>query len=404
MKVLLITSSAPFGKGESFVITEANAIASLGHNVILLPTLIRKGNANNFKLLDNIKLLAKPVISLRFFFDFILFFINNPRSTINLFRLVTDKDFKNSFKNYLVIPKSIWLAKYIRENPVDHIHAHWLTASSTLAMLVSLLTNIAWSVTAHRGDIVADNILEKKFETASFVRFISKSGKELANSRAELKDNKAKVLHLGIDIEGLNCIEPVVKIKSADKFNIICPANLIDVKGHDFLIDSIFGMQFRNKVKFFIVGDGYLRKRLEDKVNQLGLKKIIEFCGHIPHSELLSWYKSGEIHAVVLPSLDLGNSVHEGIPVSLMEAMAFNIPVLSTRTGGIPELLEHNSQQYGFLVDAGNVNQLSKKLDELIQYPDRNKKLAESGYQKIMKDFNQLSSVLELIKLITNAS
>lgn len=400
MKLLLITSSAPFGKGESFVINEANAMASLGNNVVLVPTLLRKGSPNNFKLQKNVILLAKPIITFNLFTDFLFFSMNNPKYCYKLFCLASDKNIITSLKNYLVIPKSVWLAKYVEENYIDHIHAHWLTTSSTLAMLVAELTNIEWSVTAHRGDIVANNILEKKFEKAKFIRFISRSGKKLALERAKISDNKAKIIHMGVDTKQLTSILPSAKIKSTGLFNIICPANLLPVKGHDFLIDSISQMQLVNKIKLFIVGDGELRQTLEDKVKNLGLEKSIIFCGHIPHSELLSWYKTGDIKAVVLPSLDLGNGLHEGIPVSLMEAMAFNIPIISTRTGGIPELLEESDKKYGELIEANNTNELSRLLDNFVHSPEKNRKMVTLGYQRIMSKFNQIKSVSELLELM----
>lgn len=403
MKLLFITSSAPFGKGESFVITEVNAIAKLGHSVILVPTLIRKGNPNNFELHENINLLAKPLITFIMFFNFLVFFISRPICCFKLFYMVSDRQIVNSFKNYLVIPKSIWLAKYLKKNPVDHIHVHWLTASSTLAMLVGTLVNVKWSATAHRGDIVANNILEIKFKSASFIRFISKSGKDLATSRANILEDKAKILHLGVDLENLVSINSMVKMDSSGLFSIVCPANLIAIKGHDFLINSISKMKFLNEVRVFFVGEGALRPVLENKVKKLGLEKSIVFCGHIPHSELLGWYKSGEVNAVVLPSLDLGKGVHEGIPVSLMEAMAFNIPVISTRTGGIPELLEEDSQKYGGLVEPYNTKELSKLLDDLLQYPEKSQKLVKLGYERVNTDFNQISSISELLKLIKHA-
>lgn len=400
MKLLLITSSAPFGKGESFVINEANAIASLGNNVFLAPTLIRKGNPNNFKLQKNVILLAKPIITFKLFTDFLSFSIKNPLCFYRLLYLSSDKNIINSLKNYLVIPKSVWLAKYVKENSIEHIHAHWLTTPSTLAMLIAEITNVEWSATAHRGDIVANNILKKKFKKAKFIRFISKSGKNLALKRAEIFDNNAKVIHMGVDIEKLTSVFPSAKISSIGSFNIICPANLLPVKGHSFLIDSISKMQYVKKIKLFIVGDGELRKNLEDKVKNLGLEKTIIFCGHIAHSELLSWYKTGDIKAVVLPSLDLGNGLHEGIPVSLMEAMAFNIPTISTRTGGIPELLEENDEKYGELVEANNLNELSQLLDDFVDCPEKNRKLATLGHQRIISKFNQTKSISELLELM----
>lgn len=333
MRLLFLTSSAPFGKSESFVISEANAIAKLGHEVILVPTLIRKGKPNNFQLHNNIRVLAEPLLSFKFLSPLLCFIVFDFKLMVKLFLLIRDRNILNSLKNFVVIPKSIWLSNYIKKNPVDHIHAHWLTTPSTLAMLVGEITGIPWSVTGHRGDIVANNSLRNKYEKAKFIRFISESGKRLAASRVEVLEQKTFVLHLGINLDENNSVECLTPQKHSGSFNIVCPANLIPVKGHQFLIDSVLLMKHKNHIKLFIVGDGELRQELEDRVKALNLQSSIVFFGHVAHSELLSWYRTGEINAVVLPSLDLGNGLHEGIPVSLMEAMAFKIPIISTRTG-----------------------------------------------------------------------
>lgn len=399
MRLLLITSSAPTGKGESFVVSEANAIASLGHDVILIPTLIRKGSPNKFKLHNNIRLIARPLITLGFFLEFVRFFLLRPRLVFNLFALSNDRNILNTLKNYSVIPKAIWLSGVIKNNTIEHIHAHWLTTPSTLAMLVGHLTGVAWSVTAHRGDIVANNALKAKFDKAAFIRFISKNGTVLAASKEKLPVGKIKILHMGVDLDSIGHIKPLEIRKDTKFFNIVCPANLIPVKGHDFLIDSVCRMSFVKKVKLFIVGDGELRRILETKVRTLGLEDIIVFCGHVSNQFLLSWYKTGEVNAVVLPSLDLGNGLHEGVPVSLMEAMAFSIPVISTRTGGIPELLEENGEQYGRLIEAGNESELARVLDEFVQFPEKNRLVAKRGHQRVLNQFNQQVSINELLKL-----
>ena len=402
MKILFITSSAPFGVGESFVVSEANAIASLGHKVILVPTLIRKNSPNNFKLEESIKLLAEPLISLKIFFTSLLFFAFNIKKGFYLFDLVTDRNLVNTLKNYLIIPKAVWLANHIKLTPVDHIHAHWLTTSATLAMLVSGLTGISWSATAHRGDIVANNLLQEKFIRAGFIRFISKSGKVLASERIHNLEYNAKIIYLGINLENVSSPNPDLRTFSPNYFHFVCPANLVPVKGHDVLIESISKMKFKNKIKLSIVGEGKLRNKLELKVKQLGLGENIKFLGHIPHSKLLDWYKMGNVDAVILPSLDLGNGNHEGIPVSLMEAMAFSIPVISTRTGGIPELLEDDYEQFGYLVDANDSNQLTMMLDSLVKNPESITKIAKLGYQRVMGDFNQSKTLDQLITLIKN--
>lgn len=398
MNILIVSSSAPYGKGESFVISETNALSKHVESLIMVPTLIRKSSPNVNSLDKDVILISKPLISFYFLYKLGLFAYHEPKKLLKILRLVTDKSIKNTAKNYLIIPKAIWLANFLKNNPVEHIHAHWLTTPSTLALVISELTNIPWSATAHRGDIVMNNLLQVKFEKCSFVRFISKSGIKLANERTNGCNDKFELMHLGIDIKSTNRRKP--SISSAKKFHFLCPANLIPVKGHSFMLKAISKMRNRDQIILSIVGNGPLKNDLIRETKNLGLSNNVIFKGHIPHNELMQLYSSSDVHCVILPSLDLGNGVHEGIPVSLMEAMAYNIPVVSTFTGGIPELLIHDDQQYGVLVNPNDVDSLTNTLDDITDNYAKYLSLAEKAYQRVDASFNQNKIIPSFIKKI----
>jgi len=122
---------------------------------------------------------------------------------------------------------------------------------------------------------------------------------------------------------------------------------------------------------------------------------VITLPGAIPHSELLNRYRNGEVDIMVLPSIDLGKGHHEGIPVSLMEAMAHCIPVISTATGGIPELL---SGYAGVLVTPGDSNSLAKELQRLIENKKHRTALGDSGRRRIEQSFSSESVTKELVQ------
>lgn len=404
MKLAVISSSAPFGKGESFVINEANAMAAVGHEVLLIPTQLRKGNPNRFDLHDQVRLYAQASASWRIISSFLLFALKSSRRLFLLIKMVSDKSIENSLKNYLVLPKAIWLSGQIKKQDIAHIHAHWLTTSATLAMVTSHLTGIPWSCTAHRGDIVADNILRKKFASAVFIRFISDSGVKLAKDLTKIPEDKIQVLHLGVALPEFDKDNERSEKHEFDRpFSIVCPANLIPVKGHNCLIEAVAKMQFSKQVQLLLAGEGQLRKKLEAKVKTLGVQKHVHFKGHVPHSELLSWYRNRSVDLVVLPSLDLGEGLHEGIPVSLMEAMSFGIPVISTRTGGIPELLEDKlrHRQFGVMVDAGDSEVLAAEMDKMVESFTVRKKWAKRGIIRIQEAFNQQKTIKALLELIS---
>lgn len=404
MKLAVISSSAPFGKGESFVVNEVNAIAVQGQPVILIPTQLRRGSPNHFDLNRDVKLLALASLSFKVLGGFCLFGIQSPKRLVRLTKLIRDnKSFLNSLKNFLVLPKAIWLSRYLTLHSVEHIHAHWLTTSATLALVCSELTGIPWSCTAHRGDIVANNLLDIKFRSATFVRFISESGLKLARARAEISTEKSHVLHIGVsipDLQSNNNGDSVTPLEN--EFTVVCPANLIPVKGHRTLIDALAEMQLGKHVKLIFAGDGELRQKLESQVKMLGLESHVSFKGHVAHSELISWYENKLVDLVVLPSLDLGNGLHEGIPVSLMEAMSYGIPVISTRTGGIPELLEDTAHnlKFGCIVDAGDSQSLATEMDKMVESIAYREKWQKLGRARVKETFNNDKTISALLKLI----
>ncbi|WP_297812643.1 glycosyltransferase [uncultured Methylophaga sp.] len=405
MRLAVISSSAPYGKGESFVITEANALSEEAVDVLLIPTQLRPGNPNRFQLHERVSLLAQPSLSLSVVSAFFSLLIQSPAKVLSLFKLVTDTNIWNTVKNYLVLPKAIWLSKQLKQRNIEHIYAHWMTTSATLAMVISRLTGIPWSCTAHRGDIVTNNLLELKCQDASFVRFISISGVELARARAKLNDSKVKILHMGVSVPPVT-EQPKPSLVGASRslFTILCPANLIPVKGHKYLIEAMSKMKRAEKVRLLLAGDGELREKLETQATKLGVAEKISFLGHVPHNNLITMYENKEVDLVVLPSLDLGNGIHEGIPVSLMEAMSHQVPVISTRTGGIPELLEDSmtGSEFGCLVTAGDSSVLAEEIDNMVGCESFCNYWARSGLTRITENFNLEINTKRLVDLLSD--
>jgi colanic acid/amylovoran biosynthesis glycosyltransferase len=380
MKVILVTSSAPYGKGESFVIAEANALADAGASVSLVPVIIRQGEQNKQSLRPNIEVLVQRLLSIEILTAGLRLLILRPATTLHALWSLRSMNLLNLLKNIAVFPKALWLAGLVKSKSIEHIHAHWASTSSTVAMVASMLSSVPWSCTAHRGDIVAHNLLCKKISHAMFIRFISDSGISLARKRCLNTDAKARLLHMGVDIPE----SPSAEI-GREKFVVLCPANMISVKGHRYLIEAWSMLQPVQSARLLLAGDGELRKELEAQITRLGLEKTVELLGHVPHATLLAMYERGDVNLVVLPSLDLGGGVHEGIPVSLMEAMAYSVPVISTTTGGIPELLDGGA---GVMVPHMDSANLATAIQELLNDRDAAYRQGVKGRVRVMQQFD----------------
>jgi glycosyltransferase involved in cell wall biosynthesis len=102
----------------------------------------------------------------------------------------------------------------------------------------------------------------------------------------------------------------------------------------------------------------------------------------LSHRQLLSLYQESEVSVVVVPSIDMGNGCHEGIPVALVEAMSYGLPVVATRTGGTVELVLPGT---GLLVPPEDPAALAGALQTLLQDGILREKMGSRGRLRAME-------------------
>lgn len=396
MKLIYITASFPFGNGESFFIPEINALKKVGLSLVIIPIFPRGKLRENWQLIsENETLYHEKLFSLKILYALIRFILINPVSFCKLIIQLKGSSFLKFLKNLAVLPKSIWLKSIIEKEMPLHIHAHWGSTTSTAAMLSTYGTQISWSFTCHRWDIYENNLLEKKSINSNFIRFISEKGRIDAIKFGVLPE-KSHVVPMGTLIP-INPIFPIWK-NNGEKFVIICPANLIPVKGHKYLIEAVNALiKDSYNIELRLAGAGILKKELQQLVADKKLTKYISFLGQLDHAALLEYYATGNAHLIVLPSIDLGNGVHEGVPVSLMEAMSYGVPVLSTETGSINELLP---KELGMTVPDKNPDALAEKIKFIYNNPDKYISIAKLCRKIIEDQWDVNLSAIRILALI----
>ncbi len=297
-RICYITASYPFGPGEAFVGVEIDAWRKRGYSIFLMPAYPRGGGAEKFDGIADV--LNYPIFSFSFFPVLLYWAFKSPAVVFGVF-LDLFKSPGNFWKNFFVSIKAFACARDLMRQRCVHIHAHWGGTSSTMAMVIARLTGVPWSLTCHRWDIYTNNLLRLKSESAQFTRFISERGRRAALGIGVVA-SKAVVIHMGVSI-----IESMpIKLKPSSVAVIACPANLIEVKGHRYLIEAASLMQKTGRpflVRFF--GDGVLRLELERYCAEMNVSDLVRFEGHCPHDKLMQIYKAGEIDLVVLPSVEL---------------------------------------------------------------------------------------------------
>ena len=288
-------------------------------------------------------------------------------------------------RNVAILPRAAALVDLLRRRKPEHLHVHWGGASSTMAMIASEATGTPWSMTLHRWDIRADNLLARKIASACFTRVISEAG--AAQVSEIVPGARTDVIHMGIDV-------PVAALppNATNAPRIVCIASLVPVKDHAELLRAFRDVTSGEGVGLDLVGDGPLRADLSALAAQLGLADRVRFLGTLGHEEVIRRLRAGEWSTVVLAS-SASEEAQEGIPVSLMEAMAAGIPVVATKSGGTAELVGGGA---GVLVPVGDRTALTEALRRVIADDSLRAEIAERGRQRVLASFDVTTIAEEL--------
>lgn len=269
------------------------------------------------------------------------------------------------------------LAAHLRDQGVDHLHNHIAKASCTVAMLANALSGIPFSFTIHGPDIFFEPHhwrIDEKARRAAFVACISDFCRSQLMCFADPSDwDRFHIVHCGID-PARYATPP-----AHDGKDLLFVGRLAGVKGVPVLLDALTRLKLRHPdIRLTLIGDGPERPVLETKSHELGLSDMVRFVGYKSQSEVAD--ALGKTDAFVLPSFA------EGVPVVLMEAMAAQVPVITTRIAGVPELVDHGAS--GLLVPPGDAEALSAAIETVLADPALRKSMGAVGREKVMRAFN----------------
>lgn len=296
------------------------------------------------------------------------------------------------------------LLRWVLKSGATHIHAHFGTNSTTVAMLCSLLGQLPYSFTVHgpeEFDKVKEIALTEKINRAAFVVAVSSFGKSQLYRWCEYEQwSKIHIVHCGVDNIFLNQQLTPVPDWGAERVphcsTFVCVGRLCEQKGQLLLIEAAKqlasqGQQF----KIVLVGDGSLRNQIEDLIINYGLENYIKITGWASTSEVQQYILNSR--AMILPSFA------EGLPVVIMEALALGRPVISTYVAGIPELIEPNI--CGWLVPPGSVDDLTEVMRIVLHKPlEELEKMGQDGAMRVAQQHNAVTEASKLADLFSKVS
>lgn len=152
-----------------------------------------------------------------------------------------------------------------------------------------------------------------------------------------------------------------------------------EYKGLKTLLDAMKILQKSiPDIKLIVAGDGSLRSEYENYALQNGLRANVKFRGRLEGEELLRSYREASVFS--LPT------ANDSQPLVILEAMAAGLPVVSTRIGGIPDMVEDSIE--GFLIGPNEPRSLADKISLLLRDPQLREKFAKAARARAMRDFS----------------
>jgi glycosyltransferase involved in cell wall biosynthesis len=326
----------------------------------------------------------------------VYYFLQAPRRYLRALRFAWSAD----AKTYALFKNAPVCAMLFKQLNVTHLHAHYALGSCHYAMMISLLSGIPYSFTVHAHDIFIRRLmirLDDKIRNARFVACISDYNRRTLLDLCPHADPKRLLLiHCGIDI---NRYQPA-STANRERITIVSVGRLVEYKGFRHLIGACALLKTRG-LRFVcrIIGDGVQRAELERLIGEANLPDCIELAGAMPQEAVEAAMRDADLF-VLACAVDK-DGMRDGIPVALMEAMALEIPVVSTRVSGIPELVKDGA---GILVDPEDPEALAKAIEQIARLSASDRlEIGRCGRAVIEKEFNLAVEVEKLASLFSGA-
>lgn len=285
-----------------------------------------------------------------------------------------------------------FLARALVQNNTVHLHAHFINEPAGVAELAHRLSGVPYSITAHAKDICLSpkSELARKIAGAKFVVTCNDYNRRYLEALAVPQTPIVKIYH-GLDVElfsknsaadrppGVPLLLSVGRLRPKKGFAILLEAcGLLKIGGHKF--------------RCVIAGYGPLRDQLAARIDELGLGDTVALAGMVTQEEVIALYRQAQLF--VLPCQVTADGDRDGIPNVLAEAMAMELPVVSTAVAGIPELIEH--EHSGLLVRPEDPLQLAAAIARLLDQPRLRQELGKAGREIVCRLFATEKNSAEL--------
>jgi len=319
--------------------------------------------------------------------------------------IIFSKNILKSLKNSLSILylfsslffTAVSIYKTHAKDPLDIIHAFWSYPAGVSAVLVKSVIGVPVVISVlgyDANEITLENAFLRELSSLAvqnaddiiagaenlYLNLIQKMG---------VDKNKVQIITPGVDIAKFNpsVDGSLIRMKYGLNEDIVVAfgPHLRDIYGpEDFLRAAAIVSREVPNVSFILIGDGPLFYRLNELARDLGVRAV--FVGRVPYNEMPMYYAASDIYCM---------PCYAGQGVSVLEAMASGKPVIGYR-GGIIKIEDYKD---GFLVDAGNVEELAEKILILIRDSELRRTMGENARRKALSQFDITISAKKILTI-----
>ena len=299
--------------------------------------------------------------------------------------------------HFVYLVEACQLTHSLRRANVTHVHAHFGTNATEVALLACCLGDFSYSFTVHgpeEFDKPAQAHLSEKIRRARFVVAISSFGRsQLYRWIGHEHWSRIEVVHCGLERA---FYKDQTVIEDPAPRRLVCVGRLCEQKGQLILLEAARRLRKKGVIfELVLAGDGEMRQDLEAQILQHDLGEIVRITGWISSEQVRAEIIAAR--ALVLPSFA------EGLPVVIMEAMALQRPVLSTYVAGIPELVV--PRETGWLFPAGEIDELTSAMEQCLDSStEQLRRMGAAGREQVIERHSIESEAVKLAALFRAAT
>lgn len=316
------------------------------------------------------------------------FYCMYPKKFVN--RILSIKNLVNFFKNVKI--DVILSGKAAHPLIYSYILSNWF--------------NIPVSVIAHGDDFLIDyplNVDSIIFQKIDKIIVTNKIMKHLLINIHKVSQEKVKIIHLGVDITESKISKTKKQLRekhhiSQESFLILTVSRFYPRKGFQTVIRALNLLKEENPeilIKYYIIGTGEEKSKIEKLVKKLNLKDRVSFLGFVSERLKNEFYKMADLF-VLVPEVKKGSI--EGFGIVYLEANFFKVPVIGSYSGGVKIAVKDGKT--GFLIKPNNEKKLKEKMVFLYQHEKLRKELGELGHKRVLKKFDWDKNAIKYRKLL----